>query len=72
MLKDNTTIAEILPSYYWPQAAIVIITACQHRHVRPKVVTARVGDSFLCPFCLDGEQEAAGSIPSPPEPPQEK
>jgi uncharacterized Zn-binding protein involved in type VI secretion len=56
---DNTTIDELLPSYYWPQNAVVIVTACGHKHVRPKNVDAKVGDPFQCPFCED-QTVAAG------------
>jgi hypothetical protein len=52
---SNTTVSEILPSYYWPMSASVIVTACSHRHVRPINPSLHVGDEFLCPFCADDE-----------------
>jgi len=65
---NNTTVAEVLPSYYWPQNAVVIVTACGHRHVRPIRPVTTVGDKFLCPFCLDnapGAGEPMSAIPTP-------
>ncbi len=51
---DNTTVRETLPSYYWPQNAIVIVTECGHRHVRPITMRPDVGAAFHCPFCDSG------------------
>src|SRR5258707_5900448 len=56
---DNETIAEIWPSYYWPKDAVVIVTACGHKHVRPKTPEVHIGDPFLCPFCLDTSDDKA-------------
>lgn len=54
-MKDNATVTDVLPSYYWPQNAVVIVTACGHRHVRPIWPVTNIGDAFLCPFCMDNE-----------------
>ena len=51
--QDNATVTDVLPSYYWPKNAVVIVTACGHRHVRPNQPLVKVGDSFLCPFCME-------------------
>jgi hypothetical protein len=51
----NRRVSEVLPSYYWPNNAIVIVLECQHRHIRP--VTWKVGESFDCCFCDDVSPE---------------
>ncbi len=53
MNADNTVVSEVWPSYYWPMAAVVIVTTCGHRHVRPITMTPDIGSAFLCPFCGD-------------------
>lgn len=55
-MDDNAIVMDVLPSYYWPQNAVVIVTACGHRHVRPIQPATNIGDAFLCPFCMDNEQ----------------
>lgn len=52
-MKDNAIVADVLPSHYWPQNAVVIVTTCGHRHVRPMSPATNIGDAFLCPFCMD-------------------
>lgn len=50
-------ITEVLPSYYFP-SAIIIITDCPHRHVRPKTWRAIPGEVFNCPMCDDEKNPA--------------
>lgn len=51
MLK---TIANVLASAIF-ETAHVIVTECNHRHVRPNSMIARhiIGEDFDCPFCDD-------------------
>lgn len=61
-LHENATVSEILPSYYWPQNAVIIVTECGHKHARPITMKIAIGDSFACPFCeepsaLDTQKE---------------
>ncbi len=52
----NRRVSEVLPSYYWPNNAIVIILECDHRHVRP--ANWKVTDEFDCCFCDDTKPAA--------------
>ncbi len=58
----NRRIVELLPSYYWPKNAEVILLECDHRHIRPKGFV-KVGGQFDCCFCDDMKTRgiAAGS-----------
>ena len=49
--KENASVREVLPSYYWPQNAIIVITDCGHRHARPITMKPDIGATFHCPFC---------------------
>ena len=46
-------INEVLPSYYFAPYAVVLVTACGHRHVRPASMGHKAGGVLDCPFCDD-------------------
>lgn len=45
-------IVDILPSYWYN--AIVIVTSCGHRHIRPRsmYIDLKIGDEWKC-YCED-------------------
>lgn len=43
-------IVEILPSYYFPCSAKIIITDCGHRHIRHVSMEVKIGDEFWCGY----------------------
>jgi hypothetical protein len=45
----TTTVVGVLHSAHW-DSAVVILTACGHRHVRPARRVPKQGDSFECPY----------------------
>lgn len=54
-------ITELSPSYYWPKVAIVIVTTCGHRHIRPIVPALQAGEDFDCPMCDDERLDTPAS-----------
>lgn len=48
---NQRRIMQVLPSAHWPQNAVVLVTDCGHRHVRPRGFV--VGSVIHCPFCDD-------------------
>ncbi len=46
----NKKITGLSKSYYFTNA-IVIITDCGHKHIRPKSWIVKIGDDFYCPIC---------------------
>jgi hypothetical protein len=51
--EAERAISEVLPSYYFAPYAMVLVTECGHRHVRPTAMAHKVGDMLACPFCED-------------------
>ncbi len=59
----NAIVRDVLPSYYWPQNAVVIVTDCGHRHIRPITMRPEIGAVFSCPFCESASQTPATETP---------
>jgi hypothetical protein len=55
----RTNVVDVMPSYYWPGAAIVIVTECGHKHVRPASWGSKPGDTFDCAFDHPEEHKRA-------------
>lgn len=48
-------VISVVPAFWFPNA-IVIITSCGHRHIRPNTFNVREGDNFTC-YCEKDTQK---------------
>jgi hypothetical protein len=49
-------VVDVLSSWYFGPDVVVLVTACGHRHVRPR---SRITSVVYCPFCADDPQRKA-------------
>lgn len=53
-------IVSIEDSLHFPNRAVVITGECGHKHVRPMMQSARVGDHMYCLFCESAKPGTGG------------